>query len=347
MKAIVLTEHGGAEKLNVGDTAKPEPGDNEVLVRVHAAAVNHLDIWVRTGNPAYPVDLPHIPGADGSGVVASAGPGAEGVGEGERVLIIPSLTCGRCRFCRSGRDNQCVKFEILGARRPGTYGAYVAVPDENVVPIPESMSFEEAAAFPLAYLTAWHMVVGRANVQAGDSVLVVGAGSGVATGAIQIAKHKGATVYAVTTHGEKAEKIKALGVADVLAMESGGDFSEWAKERTDGRGMDVVVEHVGPARWAASVKSLARYGRLATCGATSGPTVSLDLRHLFSRDLSILGARMGSRKEFQELAPLVFSGKIKPVIDSVFPLEQAAESHQRMENGRHIGKIILTISNGD
>ena len=341
MKAVLLPKHGDAGVLEYGNTKEPELKPNHVLVQVKAASINHLDIWVRNGIPAYPVELPHILGADGAGIVKGLGQESEGVSEGDRVLVIPGLSCGDCLYCKRHQDNQCEKFEILGAKKKGTYGELALVPDESVIPLPDDLSFEEAAAFPLAYLTAWHMLITRAKLSLKDSVLIVGSSSGVAMAAIQIAKWKGAFVYAVTTDPSKEEKIRKAGADDVFISSPKNQFAKWIHEKTDKRGVDIVFEHVGPATWDSSVKSLARYGRLVTCGATTGPTVNMDLRYLFSKDISILGAKMGTRKEFKELTSLIFSHQIKPVIDHIFPIEEAAEAHRYLEARKQVGKVLL------
>ncbi|OVE75632.1 hypothetical protein BVX98_07240 [bacterium F11] len=342
MNAILFHEHGGPEVLKQEHLPDPVAQNNQVLVQVKAAALNHLDIWVRKGIPAYKVSLPHVLGSDGSGIVHSMGPEAEGVSEGDRVLILPAMYCGQCHYCQRGKENQCDQFHILGAKEKGTYGDLVLVPDENIIPLPENFSFEEAASFPLAYLTAWHMLMGRAKLSPSDCLLVVGSSSGVGLAAIQIAKWKGARVLALTTNETKKEKVKKAGADEVFLLKDNNTFSQWALDLTKGRGVDVVFEHVGPATWDSSLKSLARYGRLVTCGATTGPSVELDLRYMFGRDLSIFGAKMGTRKEFQELASLVFSGKIKPIIDKIFPFEAASEAHAYLENKHQVGKVLLS-----
>ncbi len=342
MKAIIFQQHGD-DVLQLQDIAKPVLKPNEVLVKIEYAGLNHLDIWVRKGNPAYTVKLPHVLGADGAGVIESVGAEAEGVSIGDRVLIMPALSCGTCVACRKAHDNQCESFEILGAKRAGTYAEYVALPDENILPIPDGISMQMAAALPLSYLTAWHMLQNRARLQKGETVLVVGASAGVSVAAIQISKLMGARVLAMTTNLEKAEKIKTLGADQVFVQEESNDFYKWVLQQTDGNGVEVVFEHVGPATWEKSLKSLARYGRLVTCGATTGPSVPLDLRYVFSRNLSILGARMGTKKDFQELMARFFSGEIKPVIDRIFPLDEAQQAHTHMEERRQLGKILLKI----
>ncbi len=343
MKAITISQHGGPEVLVQTEIPHPVPKENQVLVRLEYAALNHLDIWVRAGGPAYPVPLPHVLGADGTGVVEEAGPDVEGITVGTRVVVLPGLACGMCEFCRRGMDNQCHQFEILGAKRHGTYAEYVLVPDQNVLAIPDKLGFETAAAYPVSYLTAWHMLMGRAKLQPKEKVLIVGAGSGVSVAGAQIAKAMGAYVYAVTTKEEKVPKIKSLGVEHVFLQAEKSDFSKWVFELTKGKGVEIVFEHVGPATWEKSFRSLSKYGRLVTCGATTGPKVNLELRSMFGKDISILGARMGTQKEFMELSNLIFEDKFKPIIDKTFPLAEAAEAHKYLESGQQFGKILLKI----
>ncbi len=344
MKAILINQHGAPDVLGVGEIARPEPKENEVLVKLAFAGINHVDIWIRKGSPAYPVKFPHIIGADGAGTVEALGKDAEGVSVGDRVLLFPGVSDGTCAMCRKGLENQCDNFAMLGAKRHGTYAEYISVPDSNVVAIPDDFSFEKAAAFPLAYVTAWHMLIGKAKLTAGESVLVLGAGSGIGAASIQIAKWKGAKVFAVTTSRHKVNKLKSLGADDVFFEEKDSDFSTWAIKHTDGRGVNVVVEHVGPATWEKSVKSLARYGRLVTCGATTGPTATLDLRYVFSRDLSIHGAYLGTQREFQDLCNVVFKGEISPTVDKIYPLEEAATAHDYVEGKQQTGKVLLKVS---
>ncbi|MCG3204136.1 MAG: Quinone oxidoreductase 1 [Elusimicrobia bacterium] len=343
MKAVLITRHGAPDVLTVDDLPKPEPKENEVLVKVHYASLNHLDLWIRKGSPAYPVSFPHVSGADGSGIVEKLGAGAEGVSPGDRVLIFPGISCGQCVWCEKGLDNQCETYEIMGSKRPGSLQEYVAVPDQNVIPIPDSIEFEQAAAFPLAYLMAWHLLFGRAKLTSNDTVLVSGAGSGVGMAALQIAKWKGAKVFATTTGRHKISKIKLGGAEDVFFDEKDSDYSKWIAKKTELKGADVVIDHVGPATWEKSLRSLAKYGRLVTCGATSGPVVNMDLRHLFSRNLSVLGGRMGTQREFQDLCAPIFHGEIKPVIDKIFPMEEITSAHDYFEGRQQVGKILIKI----
>jgi NADPH:quinone reductase-like Zn-dependent oxidoreductase len=342
MKAVTINEAGGPEKLQVGEVPDPAPKGNEVLVRLKFAALNHVDVWLRTGSAAYPFTPGQIPGCDGAGVVEAVGPDAEGVSPGDPVLILPAISCGACAFCKKGQDNQCAKFEIFGAKRNGTYAEFTLVPDSNLVPVPENISLDKAAAFPLAYLTAWHLLFGRAQLTNKDTIYVAGGGSGVGAAAIQIAKWKGARIFTSTTDANKTTPLKLLG-AEVFVSGEGKDPSAWVLDKTGGAGADVVLEHVGPATWESSFKSLARYGRLVTCGSTSGPSVPLDLRGLFSRDAAIFGGRMGTGKEFQELCRVMFAGSIAPAIDTVFPLDKVQDAHRRFDERKHVGKILLKI----
>lgn len=340
MKAAFISEHGGPEKLTYGDVPAPAPKSGEVLVEVRACALNHLDIWVRMGSPAYRVRLPHILGADVSGVLLGAAEGLpEGLKAGDPVVVLPALACWNCANCLAGRDNQCANFRILGAAGPGGYAEQVAVPARNVFPKPAHLSFEESAAFPLTFLTAWHMLVGRARLRPGERVLVLGAGSGVGVAAIQIAKSMGASVIAATSSDSKRENALKWGADDCIS--SRDDFSKEVLKRTDGQGVEVVFEHVGPATWDASIRSLARCGRLVTCGATTGPNANLDLRYVFSRDLAILGARMGTRAEFEALLRQIGKKKLQPVVSHTLPLREARKAHELMESSAQFGKIVL------
>lgn len=340
MFASIIEHHGGPEVLKWAEFPDPKPGPGEVAVELEAASLNHLDIWVRNGIPAYPVKLPHIPGSDGAGVVISHGSGVKDPQVGQRVFIAPGLSCGTCEFCLSGRDNQCASYNILGARRPGTYGERVSIPAQNAVPLPDNISFEEGAAFPLTYLTAWHMLVSRASLKAGQSVLVIAASSGVGAAAVQISRLVGARVFATASSPEKSAKARAMGVVEVFNHRQPG-FSRKVRELTNGRGVDVVFEHVGPATWSDSMRSLAPYGCIVTCGGTTGPEVTVDLRTLFSKDISLLGARMGTRLELLEVAKRLSEGKLKVMIDKVFPAHRAAEAQTYLESSQHFGKILL------
>ncbi|MDO8644451.1 MAG: zinc-binding dehydrogenase [bacterium] len=335
MKAIVFSEPGGIEKLKyVEDFPKPVPKKEEVLLAVKAASLNHLDIWIRNGIPSYGSVMPHISGCDIAGVVE---------GTGEEVIVSPGLSCGNCEFCQKGRENICKSFTIIGAGPNGGFAEYCVVPKKNLIPKPKNLSFEEAAAFPLTFLTAWHMLRTRAQLTKGQTVLILGASSGIGVAAVQIAKLTGATVIATAGSVEKLEKIKKLG-ADHLLNHREEAWDKKVKELTQGVGVDVVFEHIGPVTWEKSIKSIKKGGTLVTCGATTGPVAETDLRYLYSRELSIHGAIMGTKKELEEVTQHVARGNLKPVIDSVFPLKEIAAAQKKMESREFFGKIVISIS---
>jgi NADPH:quinone reductase-like Zn-dependent oxidoreductase len=340
MKAVFFKEHGGVEKLVYGERPTPRPGAGEALVRVKACALNHLDIWLRMGIPGLPIPLPHIAGSDVAGVVEKLGPEAAGAAPGQKVLVAPGLPCRQCDECLLGRDHLCVRYDILGQGRNGGYADYVTVPAANLVPLPEGLSFEEAASFPLVFLTAWHMLVSNAKLRAGESVLVQAGGSGVGIAAIQVAKLWGATVFTTVGSAAKAAKAKALG-ADHVINYAERDFVKDVRDATDKRGVDVVVEHVGPATFEKSLLCLAKGGRMVTCGATTGRQAQFDLRTLFSRNITVLGSRMGTRRDLDEALRFLKAGRLKPVVDKVFPLKKASEAQAYMEERKHFGKIVL------
>jgi len=310
------------------------------IVRVHACALNHLDLWERRGLDRVKVPLPHISGSDIAGAIVD--PGVSRLAPGTRVMLQPGLRCGRCAMCAAGRDNQCVEYDVLGLRSDGGYAEFISVPVENLVPIPDHVDDITAAAFPLTFLTAWHMLVTRAEIAHGDVVLVLAGGSGVGQAAIQLARHFGARVFA-TSAPSKADRTRAIGAEQVFDHYA-GDFSKEIKRQTDGRGADIVVEHVGAATWERSVRSLATGGRLVTCGATTGAAAAVDLRHLFARQLSLLGSYMGRFAELTAAAQLLFSGAVKPIVDQVYPLERAADAQRRLEDKEQFGKIVLTVN---
>ena len=340
MRAAVVEDHGGPEVVRVRDVPDPEPGRGEVRVAVRAVALNHLDLWVRRGLPGLKLTFPHIGGSDVAGTVDAIGPGVPGVERGRRVLVNPALWCGECEFCRKGEESLCVSFHIFGEHVPGGMAEYAVVPARNVLAIPDSLSFEAAAAVPLVYQTAWR-ALRRARLAEGETILVLGASGGVATAAIQIAKWRGAVVVAVTRGEEKVEKVRALG-ADEVVDRSRGDFSKIVWEWTGKRGVDVVLENVGEATWKGSLRVLAKGGRLVTYGATTGPRGEVDIRLLFWRQLELIGSTMASKREFEEAMALVFDGSLAPVIDVVWPLERARDAHERLERGEQFGKIVLT-----
>jgi NADPH:quinone reductase-like Zn-dependent oxidoreductase len=337
MKAVRFHQHGGPDVLRYEDAPDPVPAPGRAVVRVRACALNHLDLWQRRGIERVPIPLPHISGADVAGEIVDAG--GTPVTTGTRVLLQPGLSCGHCAMCVAGRDNLCPDYDVLGYMSDGGYAELVSVPAENIVPIPDTIDFVTASAFPLTFLTAWHMLITRAALRAADTVLVLAAGSGVGQAAIQIAKHHGARVFA-TASPTKLQQARELGAEDAFDHYS-GDFSKELRARTAGRGADIVVEHVGEATWDRSVRALARGGRLVTCGATTGHSAAIDLRHLFARQLSLVGCYMGTKAELVRAAALFFDGRLTPVVDEVMPLAEARAAQERLEAGRQFGKVIL------
>jgi NADPH:quinone reductase-like Zn-dependent oxidoreductase len=342
MKAIVFERHGPPDVLKFIDVAQPAIKPNEVLVRVKACALNHLDLWVRQGLPGVSFPLPHIPGSDVAGEIAQVGSDVTTVRVGQKVVLAPGVSCGKCPACVSGIDNRCRQFTNLGYMIDGGCAEFVRVPEVNCLPYPENLSFEEAAAVPLVFQTAWHMLVGRADLQPGEDVLILGAGSGVGTAAIQIAKFFGARVIATAGTDEKLEKAKQLG-AEHLINHKSQKIRDEVRRITNKRGVDVVFEHVGTATWDDSIASLAPGGRLVTCGATTGFDAKIDLRFLFSRQLSLLGSYMGTKSELLTVLKLVAAGRLKPIVDRVFPLSEAAAAHAYLESGSQFGKVVLRV----
>ncbi len=342
MKAIVFHQHGGPDVLHYTDVPEPRVHSNEVLIRVRACALNHLDLWVRRGLPNVSIPLPHIPGSDISGEVAKIGEHVTRVHVGQKVVLAPGVSCGKCAACLAGADNRCREFTNLGYMIDGGCAEYVRCPEVNCMPYPEKLSFEEAAAVPLVFQTAWHMLVTRAQLQPGEDVLVLAAGSGVGSAAIQIAKFFGCRVIATAGTDEKLAKAKQLGADDVIQHRIMSIRNE-VRRLTQKRGVDVVFEHVGTATWDDSIASLAVGGRLVTCGATTGFDAKVDIRFLFSRQLSVLGSYMGTKEELRIVLKLVAEGRLKPVVDRVLPLASCAEAHAYLELGKQFGKVVLSV----
>ena len=338
MRAVRFHSHGGPEVLTLETAPDPESHAGQVIVRVHACALNHLDLWQRRGLDRVTIPFPHISGAEVAGEVVDA-PGGE-FALGTRVMLQPGLSCGRCQACVGGLDNTCAGYDVLGYRSDGGYAELVRVPTVNVVPIPGHVSYVDAAAFPLTFLTAWHMLVTRARLVAGESVLVLAAGSGVGQAAIQVARLHGAHVIATAGSEVKLARARELGAHEVIDHHA-TDIAAEVRRLTDTRGVDVVVEHVGQATWAKSVRSLAPGGRLVTCGNTTGWEAAIDLRFLFSRQLSLLGSYMGTMGELLEVLKFVFNGTLKPVVDKTFPLRDARAAHERLEKREQFGKVVL------
>ncbi|HEY7369759.1 MAG TPA: zinc-binding dehydrogenase [Thermoanaerobaculia bacterium] len=338
MKALYFEKHGGPEVLQYGDRPEPSPGPGEVRVALRAMSLNHLDLFVRNGIPNVP--LPQIPGADGAGVVDALGEGVTSLMPGDRVLIQPGLYDNTCEFCRRGEQSVCVKFQILGEHGPGTFAEKVVVPARNLFPIPEGMSFEKAAAFPLVYQTAWRMVIGRGGVRPGDTVLIHGAGGGVGGASVEIALLAGARVFATTSGEEKAKILREAGCELVIDY-TREDPGRVVLEKTAKRGVDLVIDSVGETTWMSSLRAVRRGGRIVTCGATSGPNPEEEIRLIFWKQIAILGSTMANDAEFRTMLSAVAAGKLSPRIDRVYPLSRGREGYARMESGELHGKIVL------
>jgi len=344
VRAVLLPRYGGPEVLEyVTDRPDPVPGPDEVVVRVRAASVNRLDLILRQGAPRLKLVLPHVLGADAAGEIAAIGSDIADLEEGERIVVNPGISCGRCEACSTGEDSLCSEYKVLGEHLPGTYAELVAVPAKNVVRLPTDFPWESAAAAPLVFMTAWRLLVSRAAIRPGEDVLILGAGSGVSMAAIQIAKLAGCTVFVTSSSEEKLAKAKALG-ADVLVNYRTTPWSQAVWELTGRRGVDVVLDHVGAVTFKDSVRALRKGGRLVSPGATSGSIVELDMRYLYWRQISVIGSTMASQREFEEAMKLVFMGRLKPVVDRVFPLADARAAHECLERGEQFGKIVLKVA---
>jgi NADPH:quinone reductase-like Zn-dependent oxidoreductase len=340
MKAVRFHEHGSAEVLKYEDAPEPKIQANEALIKIKACALNHLDIWLRMGVRDWKLHLPHIVGSDIAGEVAEVGSLVKRVKPGDRVLLCPGISCGQCEACFKGLDSACRSYTLFGVFVDGGYAEYVKSPEMNVIPIPGDLNFDEAAAVPLVFITAWHMLFTRAGLKPGEDVLVLGAGSGVGSAAVQIAKWAGARVIATAGADWKLEKARALG-ADEVINHSKQSIAEEVRRLTAKRGVDVIVEHVGAAVWEACFESLATYGRLVTCGVTTGGEVKLNVQALFGRQRSLLGSFMGGKSELMEALKALGQRRLKAVIDSSFPLKEAATAQRKMEAREFFGKILL------
>ena len=345
MKAVCIYEHGGLDKLRYEQTDDPKLNSSrEVVVQLRAAALNRIDILNREGVTGMEVPLPHILGADGAGVVVDVGDGVTNVKKGDAVCLYPPSGCGRCEFCRTDRDYMCVHLRVIGEGIKGTYAEYIKVPAENCFPIPTDYSFEEAAAFPLVFITVWRMLVTNAALKPGEHVLILGIGGGVASAALQLAKGMSAHVIVTSSSDAKLEMAKNHG-ADYGINYRNADFVKEVRALTGKRGVDVVVDCVGGESWAKSLAALAKGGRLVTCGATAGAFPQTNIRRIFWNHLSIFGSTLGSRQEFQRLLSFCSASGIRPIIDQVFPLKETAAAQQRLEEGKQFGKIVLQVAN--
>lgn len=344
MRAIILEEHGGPEVLKASELPAPRPEPGEVVVDVHACAVNRLDLWVRGGLPNLRIDYPHVLGSDVAGIVREVGDGVDPALLGREVVLNPGISCGRCEACLSGWDNLCPSYRILGENTTGGYAEQLRVPVANLVDKPANLSMVEAAAFPLTFLTAWQMLVVRAAIVPGETVLIHAVGSGVGSAGLQIAKLFGARVIALASSDAKLAKARELG-ADALVR---SDSNDWPKKvrslpGVGRRGVDVVFEHVGRATWEDSIKLCRNGGRVVTCGASSGWDAPTDLRHVFFRQIQILGSTMGSKASLFRIAALIGEGRLRPILDRVFPLAQAADAHRHLDRREQFGKVVLTV----
>lgn len=343
MRAIVLRRHGGPEVLEADDLPRPPPGPGQVRVAIHAVALNHLDLWVRRGGPAFHLEYPHRLGSDIVGVVEEVGPGVLDVALGSRVVVQPGLSCGTCAACLGGRDNLCRQYRILGENAQGGYAESIVVPRVNLAPYPGELPWAEAAAAILPFLTAWQMVVRKAEVGPGSLVLVHGGGSGVGVAAIQIAKLHGAQVITTVGSDDKIEPARRLG-ADLVINYRRDDFAEVVRAHTGKRGVDAVIEHVGGEVFERSIRAVRNGGRIVTCGATAGFTPAIDLRHVFFRQIEILGSTMGSKADLLAVLGHVAAGRLRPVVHTVLPLAAAADGHRLLEERAAFGKVVLAVA---
>jgi NADPH:quinone reductase-like Zn-dependent oxidoreductase len=340
MKALLFYAHGGIDQLRYASAPEPVTGPGEALIEVKAAALNHLDLWVRAGIPGLKLALPHIGGSDIAGVVAAVGEEVDPAWIGRRVVVNPSLSCGGCEYCLAGQQCLCPRFRVLGEHTPGGLADYAVAPAANLRAIPDGFPFAEAAAVPLVYQTAWRALMSQARLRAGERVLILGAGGGVASAAIQIAKLAGAYVYAATSTPEKERRAIELGADETINYRE-ADFSQEVWRRTGKRGVEVVLENVGPATWAGSVRALRKGGRLVTFGATTGRFAQTDLNLLYWNQVSLIGSTMANHAEFSAVIDLVFQHRLRPVIDRVMPLSEGAEAQRILEAGEQFGKIVL------
>jgi NADPH:quinone reductase-like Zn-dependent oxidoreductase len=344
MLAITIRSHGGPEVVGVDDVPRPAVGaPDDVVVALKAAALNHLDLFVLRGLPGLAHAFPQILGADGAGVVEAVGPAVTRVKPGDRVLLNPGISCQACAFCLAGEQSLCTTYRLLGEHLPGTFAEAVRVPQWNVYPVPDGVSWTDAAAFPLVHLTAWRMMVTRAATKPGETVLIWGIGGGVALAALRIAKLLGATVIVTSSSDAKLERARALG-ADFALNHASSDVPKELRRLLGDRGVDVVLDSVGEATWEKSLRALAPGGRLVTCGATSGPKVTTDVRRMFWYHYTLLGSTMGNAQEFAEILRLLGSGALKPVVDSVVPVREARRALERLAAGGHFGKLVLEIA---
>ncbi len=344
MNAVLIESHGGPDVVDVGEVPQVKPLDGEVRIAVKAAALNHLDLHVRNGRPGMNLEFPHVLGSDAAGVVEKVGAEVKGVAVGERVLLNPALSCGRCEWCRRGEQSECPDFGLVGLSRPGTFAEHVTVPARNVHPIPEHLDFVGAAALTLAHVTAWRMVMTRARLRPGETVLIHGIGGGVALAALQTATNAGGVVFVTSSSDEKLDRARDLGADATHNYATDPDVGKWIVVLTEGRGVDVVVDTVGAATWPIDFEAVRRGGRVVLCGVTTGAEAATPLHRLYWNQVSVLGSTMGSEEDVRLMIRAAEASGLEPVIDRVYPLEDAPAALARMEAGDQLGKIVLAVS---
>lgn len=344
MNAAVIHEHGGLDRIRIERVSEPEPVGDEVVLKVHSAGLNHLDIWVRKGRPGLEVAMPHILGSDASGVVMAIGSNVKDINIGDEVILNPGISCGSCEYCNRGEQSECSSFGIVGLTRPGTFAEQIAVPAQNVCHKPEHMNFDEAAAFVLSYLTAWRMLITRAQLKPGQTVLIHGIGGGVALSALQLAKLTGAEVIVTSSSDEKLSRSTQIGADHTINYEAVNDVAKDVKDITNGAGVDIVIDTVGAATWPIDFSAVRRGGKIVLCGVTSGSQADTNLQMLYWNQLTIMGSTMGSHNDLRQMLQAVKIAKFKPVIDSVISLENTRDAINKMEAGEQFGKIVLRIS---
>jgi len=340
VQAVKFTGHGGTDVIEYGEFPDPDPAADEVLVDVKAGALNHLDVWTRRGLPHIDLEMPHVPGSDGAGVVESVGDRVTRFEPGDRVALAAGTYCGECEYCRHGDPAMCVRFGVIGEHTRGVHSEQAAVPEKNLVPVPDGVDWETAAAAPLVFQTAWRMLMDRGDVRAGEDVLVLGASGGVGHAAVQIADHAGATVYATGSSDEKLEHARDCGADHVIDYEA-ENFAERIRELTGKRGVDVVVDHVGAATWTDSLASLAKGGRLLTCGATTGPNPETDINRIFWNQLQVIGSTMATPGQVDDVLELVWDGTFEPRTREVLPMSETVRAHEMLENREGFGKVVV------
>ncbi|MDY6764815.1 MAG: zinc-binding dehydrogenase [Halobacteria archaeon] len=340
MKAVQFTEHGGTDVIEYDDFPDPEPERDEVLVDIKAGALNHLDLWTRRGLPGLNLDMPHVPGSDGAGVVLEVGEGVTRFEEGDHVALSAGLYCGECEFCRHGEESMCVRYRIIGEHTRGIHSELASIPEENLVKVPKHVDWEIAGSAPLVFQTAWRMLINRGGLEAGEKALVLGASGGVGHAAVQIADYAGAEVYATASTEEKLEYARELGADHAINYEE-ENFASRVRELTGKRGVDMVVDHIGEATWQDSLKSLAKGGRLVTCGATTGANPETDVRRIFWNQLKVIGSTMATPGQVDDVLELVWDGTLEPTIREVLPMSETGRGHDLLESREGFGKVVL------